>query len=127
MFKLLRLLIIVVLIVGAGALFLPLGSVEYKDPEVAGTLRVPSFSILEQETLESDGKYKAEFKSVRSQWALEQEFERIMKDNYVETVCSDGKSAHLDEKNQVIVYSYDVQQGVPFSVYSVVYVRGGSC
>lgn len=127
MFKLLRLLIVVVLIVAAGALFLPLGSVEYKDPEVAGTLRVPSFSMFEQETIESDGKYKAEFKSVRSQWALEQEFERIMKDNYVDTVCSDGQEAHLDQKNQVIVYSYDVQQQIPFSEYSVEYSRGSSC
>ncbi len=127
MFKLLRLLIIIVVLVGAGAMFLPLGSVEYKDPNMKGALMVPSFSMFEGEVMNGEGDYVANFQSVRSEWALTQEFERMLGEKYTETVCSDGKTAYLDTNNHIILKSYMIQGSFPFSKYNVNYRIGDSC
>lgn len=127
MFKLLRLLIVIIVLVGAGAMFLPLGSVEYKDPEMKGTLIVPSFSMFDGEVMNSNGDYVANFQSVRSEWALSQEFERMLNEKYTEIVCSDGKTAYLDSNNHIILKSYVLQGSFPLSKYSVSYGIGDSC
>lgn len=123
MFKLLKILVFIVVLAVLGVMFLPIGSVEYKDPQMAGTIRVPSFAIFEGET----GNYEAKFKSVRSSWALEQEFERILSDTYVKHECTDGKVVYYDQKNYVTVDGYQIEQGFPFSSFTVKYRSGNSC
>ena len=49
MFKLIKLLLVIVVIAVAGVMFLPLGSVEYTDPNLTAPLVVPSFSMFEGE------------------------------------------------------------------------------
>lgn len=121
MFKLLKLLILLVVLVGAGVMFLPLGSVDYKDPNMAGNLVVPSFSMFEGEMLNASGEYVATFQTVRSEWALEREFERMLSEKYVEKTCGDGEVGYVDEANRVVVRGYTIDGGIPFSKYSVTY------
>lgn len=123
MFKLLKFLIFVVVLVALGVMFLPLGSVDYKDPGMAGTLRVPSFAVFEGET----GNYEAKFKSVRSGWALEQEFEKILQENYIKHECEDGEVVYYDQKNYLTIYGYTIEQGFPFNSFVVDYKRGNQC
>lgn len=123
MFKLIKFLFFVVIVAVLGVMFLPLGSVEFKDPAMSATLSVPSFSMFEGET----GAYIANFQSIRSQWALEQEFEKIMKEKYASHVCPDGRTVYFDQKNYITIYDYAVEQGFPFSRFSVEYGRGNSC
>lgn len=123
MFKLLKLLIIVAILAVAGVMFLPLGSIEYRDDKMTAPLSVPSFSIFEEET----GSYIARFKTVRSEWALKQEFEKIMQDKYVSHECSDGQIVYYDLKNQITINSYTIESGFPFSTYTIDYSRGNQC
>lgn len=123
MFKLLKLLILVAIIAVAGVMFLPLGSVEYRDDKLTAPLSVPSFSIFEDETY----NYVAKFKTVRSEWALKQEFEKIMQDKYASHECSDGRTVYYDLKNQITINSYSIESGFPFSAYTVDYSRGNQC
>lgn len=127
MFKLLRLIIVLVIVVGLGVMFLPLGSVEYKDPQMAGTLVVPSFAMFEGEVMNSGGEYVANFQTVRSEWALEQEFGKMLADKYQETVCSDGKAGYLDANNHIVMRNYYIEGGLPFSKYAVTYTIGDNC
>lgn len=126
MFKLLKLLILMVIIVGAGAMFLPLGSVEYKDPQMAGALVVPSLSMLEKETT-VDGEYVAEFQTVRSEWALEQEFTRMLSEKYTEKVCADGEMGYVSKNNQVVLRKYQIESGFPLSKFMITYKTGIDC
>jgi len=126
MFKLLKLLILMVIIVGVGAMFLPLGSVEYRDPQMAGVLVVPSLSMLEKETM-VDGDYVAEFQTVRSEWALEQEFAKMLSEKYTERVCVDGKVGYVSENNQIVLESYQIESGFPFSKFIINYKTGLDC
>jgi len=126
MFKLLKLLILMIIIVGAGAMFLPLGSVEYKDPQMAGVLVVPSLSMLEKETT-VEGDYVAEFQTVRSEWALEQEFTRILSEKYTEKVCADGETGYVNVNNQVVLRKYQIESGFPFSKFVINYTTGTDC
>lgn len=123
MFKFIKMLILLVIIAGLGVLLLPLGSVEYKDPEMVGTLRVPSFAMFEKECC----SYTATFKSVRSEWALKEEFKRIKEEYYVDKVCADGRTVSYDEKNQVVLEGYSVTAGFPFNTFTVTYNLGSNC
>lgn len=127
MLKLLRLIIILVIIVGAGAMFLPLGTVDYKDPNMAGNLVVPSLSMFEGETLNTDGEYVANFQTVRSEWALKQEFEKMLGEKYTEKVCSDGKVGYENEVNRIVVRNYQIESDFPFSKFVINYKTGLDC
>ena len=123
MFKTIKIVILLVIIAGLGVMLLPLGSVEYKDPEMTGTLRVPSFAMFEGECC----MYSASFKSIRTAWALKREFEKIKDEYYVGKVCADGRKIYVDEKNHVIMESYYVEAGFPFNKFSVTYRQGDDC
>lgn len=123
MFKLIKLLLVLTVVAVAGVMFLPLGSVEYTDPNLTAPLTVPSFSMFEGET----GAYQASFQSVRSSWALEQEMEKILAEHYIAHECPDGKKVYFDQKNYITIYGYIIEQGFPFSKYAIEYGRGNSC
>lgn len=123
MFKFIKMVILLVIIAGLGILLLPLGSVDYKDTEMKSTLRVPSFAMFEKECC----AYTATFKSVRSEWALKREFEKLKEEYYVAKTCSDGRRVYVDEKNQVVVESYSVLAGFPFNTFSITYHLGTDC
>lgn len=123
MFKLIKLLIFLAIIAVAGVMFLPLGSVEFKDPELTAPLVIPVFSMFKGET----GNYVANFETLRSSWALEQEFEKILKDNYINHTCDDGAVVYFDQKNYITIYGFTVEQDFPLSKYSIEYGRGNQC
>ena len=123
MFKLIKLLLVIVVIAVAGVMFLPLGSVEYTDPNLTAPLVVPSFSMFEGE----DGAYAAKFQSVRSSWALEQEMDKILAERYIAHECADDTKVYFDQKNYITIYGYTIEQGFPFSEYTIEYGRANSC
>lgn len=123
MFKLIKLIIILAIVATAGVMFLPLGSVEFKDPELTAPLTVPAFSMFEGET----GNYTANFQTIRSKWALDQEFEKILNDNYVRYECPNDEVVYYDQKNYITIYSYEIEQGFPFTKYSIDFRRGNQC
>lgn len=123
MFKLIKLIIILAIVATAGVMFLPLGSVEFKDPGLTAPLIVPAFSMFEGET----GNYTANFQTIRSEWALRQEFEKILNEKYVRYVCPNDEVVYYDQKNYITIYTYNIEQGFPFTKYSVDYKQGNQC
>ena len=127
MFKLIRLIIILAVIATAGVMFLPLGSVEFKDPNLTSPLVVPAFSMFEEEATNDSDNFTAYFQTIRSGWAVEEEMKRILKDKYIEYICPNDEVVYYDQKNYITIYTWNVEQGFPFTKYSIDFGRGNQC
>lgn len=123
MFKLIKLIIFLAIVAITGVMFLPLGSVEFKDPELTAPLVVPAFSMFEGET----GNYVANFQTIRSLWAIKREFKEILENNYISHTCPGGITVYFDQKNYITIYSYTVEQGYPMTKFSITYGQGNQC
>lgn len=121
--KIARVAFVLLLVAFVGVKFLPWGNSEFVSHATDATLVVPNLVTEDGECCE----YAASFKSIRSVWSLEQEIERILRDNYTELKCLNEDVLYYDADQDLTVRSYNAKLGFPFNEVVVSYEFGKGC
>lgn len=117
--KLTILILIIIFIIVLLIKFIPFGQKEYKILNMK--INVPKLSKYDNICC----MYSAAFKSFRSKYILEKEFDNIMK-KYKKLKCNEH-TYYYDEKDDITIIKYSVERGVLFNKFYIIFDKGYYC